>query len=72
MFLRKQSGSRLNVFAPVNDLSSLSKSGSVGRTLVAGKKNDVAISGGQILGDEYSDHVVKVRFVVLLFHLCQP
>lgn len=28
--------------------------------MVPGKKNDVAIAGGQILGDEYSDHVVKV------------
>jgi hypothetical protein len=60
MFLRKLSGSKLNVFAPVNDLSSLSKSGSEDRSLVAGQKNDVAITGGQILGDEYSDHVVKV------------
>ncbi|PPQ64143.1 hypothetical protein CVT24_008773 [Panaeolus cyanescens] len=65
-FLRKQSGSRLNVFAPINDLSSLSKSGSVARTLVAGTKNDVAISGGQILGDEYSDHVVKTRKGIIL------
>jgi hypothetical protein len=34
-----------------------------------GRKNDVAIAGGQILGDEYSDHVVKVSklgFYVLL------
>lgn len=60
MFLRKSHGSRLNVFAPVNDLSSLSKTGSENRSLVAGKKNDFAIAGGQILGDEYSDHVVKV------------
>jgi hypothetical protein len=59
-FLRKQHGSRLNVFAPVNDLSSLSKSSSTTRSLLPGKKNDVAIAGGQILGDEYSDHVVKV------------
>ena len=59
-FLRKSSGSRLNVFNPVNDLSSLSKSGSEERSLVPGKKNDVAIAGGQILGDEYSDYVVKV------------
>ena len=51
----------MNVFAPVNDLSSLSKSGSATRSLIPGKKNDVAISGGQILGDEYSDHVMKVR-----------
>ncbi|KAG6856508.1 hypothetical protein H0H87_003701 [Tephrocybe sp. NHM501043] len=60
-FLRKTYGSRLNVFAPVNDLSSLSKSGFEARSLVPGKKNDVAISGGQVLGDEYSDHVVKNR-----------
>ncbi|KAF9561985.1 hypothetical protein CPC08DRAFT_707027 [Agrocybe pediades] len=65
-FLRKQYGSRLNVFAPVNDLSSLSKSGATIRTLVAGKKNDVAIAGGQILGDEYSDHVVKNRSGIIL------
>jgi hypothetical protein len=46
----------------VNDLSALSKTGNVDRadTLVAGQKNDVAIAGGQILGDEWSDHVVKV------------
>lgn len=61
MFLRKSYGSRLNVFAPINDLSALSKSGSQLQALVAGQRNDVAISGGQILGDEYSDHVVKVR-----------
>ncbi|PPQ64598.1 hypothetical protein CVT26_001996 [Gymnopilus dilepis] len=65
-FLRKQYGSRLNVFSPVNDLSSLSRSSSVSRTLVPGKKNDVAISGGQILGDEYSDHVVKNRSGIIL------
>ena len=46
----------------MNDLSALSKTGNVDRagTLVAGQKNDVAIAGGQILGDEWSDHVVKV------------
>jgi len=65
-FMRKQYGSRLNVFAPVNDLSSLSKSGSASRSLLPGKKNDVAIAGGQILGDEYSDHVVKNRSGIIL------
>jgi hypothetical protein len=47
----------------VNDLSALSKTGNVDRagTLIAGQKNDVAIAGGQILGDEWSDHVVKVE-----------
>ncbi|KAH6913140.1 inositol hexakisphosphate-domain-containing protein [Coprinopsis sp. MPI-PUGE-AT-0042] len=65
-FLRKSSGSRLNVFVPVNDLSSLSRGGLDTRTLVAGKKNDLAIAGGQILGDEYSDHVVKHRSGIIL------
>ncbi|PPQ89323.1 hypothetical protein CVT25_003160 [Psilocybe cyanescens] len=65
-FLRKQYGSRLNIFAPVNDLSSLSKSSSVTRTLLPGKRNDVAVTGGQILGDEYSDHVVKNRNGIIL------
>ena len=63
MFLRKSHGSRLNVFAPVNDLSLLSRSGAEDKSLVAGQKNDVEIAGGQLLGDEYSDHVVKVRLV---------
>ncbi|KAG7451357.1 uncharacterized protein BT62DRAFT_942232 [Guyanagaster necrorhizus] len=66
MFLRKSIGTRLNVFAPVNDLSSLSKSGSAGRALVPGRNNDVAIAGGQILGDEFSTHVIKHRSGIIL------
>jgi len=62
MFFRKTYGSRLNIFAPVNDLSLLSRSGTEDKSLVAGQKNDVEITGGQLLGDEYSDHVVKVSF----------
>ncbi|RXW20324.1 hypothetical protein EST38_g5530 [Candolleomyces aberdarensis] len=65
-FLRKASGSKLNVFVPVNDLSSLSKTGLEARALVPGTKNNVAISGDQILGDEYSDHVVKHRSGIIL------
>ena len=61
-FLRKVYGSRLNVFAPVNDLSTLSGET---RALTAGQSNDVAIAGGQILGDEYSDHVIKVCVFIL-------
>jgi hypothetical protein len=61
LFLRKSHGSRLNVFAPVNDLSALSKTGPGDRLRIPGKLNDLAIAGGQILGDEYSEHVVKVR-----------
>lgn len=54
----------MNVFSPVNDLSTLSKTGNAS-TLVAGQTNDVAIAGGQILGDEWSDHVVKVTFSMM-------
>ena len=60
MFLRKIHGSRLHVFAPISDLSALSKTGVQERALVPGLQNDVELSGGRILGDEYSDHVVKV------------
>ncbi|KAG1726694.1 inositol hexakisphosphate-domain-containing protein [Suillus paluster] len=66
MFLRKTYGSRLNIFAPVNDLSILSRSGTEDKSLVAGQKNDVEIAGGQLLGDEYSDHVVKNRSGIIL------
>ncbi|KAG1860386.1 inositol hexakisphosphate-domain-containing protein [Suillus subluteus] len=65
-FLRKTYGSRLNIFAPVNDLSLLSRSGTEDKSLVAGQKNDVEIAGGQLLGDEYSDHVVKNRSGIIL------
>lgn len=34
--------------------------GSEGLSSVVGVTNDIAISGGQILGDEYSEHVLKV------------
>jgi hypothetical protein len=44
----------------VNDLSLLSKTESEDHALVAGQKNDVAILGGQIMGDEYTEHVIKV------------
>ncbi|KAJ7767113.1 inositol hexakisphosphate-domain-containing protein [Mycena metata] len=65
-FLRKSYGSRLNVFGPINDLSALSKTNWEDRTSVPGRKNDVAIAGGQILGDEYSNHVVKNRSGIIL------
>ncbi|KAI0255159.1 inositol hexakisphosphate-domain-containing protein [Lactifluus subvellereus] len=65
LFLRKSHGTRLSIFSPVNDLSSLSKSGPQ-RSLIRGQTNDVAISGGQVLGDEYSDHVVKNRSGIIL------
>ena len=65
-FLRKIYGSRLNVFAPIHDLSTLSMTGSEGLSAVAGMTNDIAVAGGQILGDEYSEHVLKTRSGVIL------
>ncbi|KAF8734647.1 hypothetical protein AX14_003198 [Amanita brunnescens Koide BX004] len=64
-FLRKGDGFKLSVFAPVTDLSSLSKS-STERVVVPGIKNDLAVRGGQVLGDEYSDHVVRNRSGIIL------
>ena len=69
-FLRKVHGSRLNVFAPINDLSALSRSGVDRRLLLPGQQNDVAIAGGQILGDEYSDHVIGTRSGIILREGC--
>jgi hypothetical protein len=67
--LRKIHGSRLNIFAPANDLSALSKTGSESRSLLSGQDNDVAISGGRILGDEYSEHILRVS-LWCLFGMC--
>ncbi|KAL5486072.1 hypothetical protein ACEPAI_7116 [Sanghuangporus weigelae] len=66
VYLRKSRGSRLNVFAPVHDLSGLSKSGSEIHPAAKGVKRDVTVAGGQVLGDEYTDHVVKTRNGVIL------
>jgi len=60
-FLRKTRGSRLNIFAPVSDLSSLAKSEIERSELEAGPMNDIAVAGGQVLGDEWTTHVVEVR-----------
>ncbi|PAV16188.1 metal ion binding oxidoreductase [Pyrrhoderma noxium] len=65
-FLRKSHGSRLNVFSPIQDLSSLSKGGAEGLQVIAGPKHDITVAGGQVLGDEYTDHVVKTRSGVIL------
>ncbi|KZT41862.1 hypothetical protein SISSUDRAFT_1069720 [Sistotremastrum suecicum HHB10207 ss-3] len=64
MFLRKSS--KHNVLAPINDLSALSKSSAERSALQIAKQNDMAVSGGQILGDEYADHVLKNRSGIIL------
>ncbi|KAJ7891610.1 hypothetical protein B0H14DRAFT_3428398 [Mycena olivaceomarginata] len=55
-FMRKSYGPRLNVFAPIHALSSLSKTNWEDCAVIPGKKDDMAIAGGQILGDEHSKH----------------
>ncbi|CAE6436067.1 unnamed protein product [Rhizoctonia solani] len=55
-FMRK-AGLRLNVFAPVADLSAISKGESVQAPQLA---------GGRVLGDEWTDHVVKNRSGIIL------
>ncbi|KAF9510295.1 hypothetical protein BS47DRAFT_1373349 [Hydnum rufescens UP504] len=66
VFLRKAS---LGVFAPVADLSTISKSGAEGRSMEKRRK-EVAImssAGGiRVLGDEWADHVVKNRDGIIL------
>jgi len=62
------------VFAPINDLFLSSRSGTADRSSIAGQKKDVEMAGGQLVGDEYSDHVVKVRILTKKkapeFNLC--
>ncbi|KAI8980087.1 inositol hexakisphosphate-domain-containing protein [Trametes punicea] len=63
-FLRKSHGSRLNVFLPISDLSALSKTGAADRALLPSHHGDLTIAGGQILGDEYSDHVNRSGIIL--------
>lgn len=42
------------------DLSEISKTGIENHTRAVGKKGKAAVSGGQVLGDEVTDHVIKV------------
>jgi hypothetical protein len=50
-YLRKPQN--LKIFAPVADLSAISK-------VEAGRNNEISVAGGRVLGDEWTEHVVKV------------
>lgn len=70
VFLRRAHSSKLNILAPISDLSAISKDSSDAQaTQVPGQKNDAAITGGQILGDEYAEHVVKVSHSIFFTNL---
>jgi hypothetical protein len=57
------------VFSPVSDLKSISQAelGGRGQLGVTKRSNaGVTISGGQILGDEWAEHVVRNRSGIIL------
>ncbi|KAG9015211.1 hypothetical protein FRB94_004330 [Tulasnella sp. JGI-2019a] len=56
-YLRKAEG--LKVFSPVADLSVISK-------VEAARQHEVSVGGGQVLGDEWTDHVIKNRGGIVL------
>lgn len=70
--MRRQGGDRLFAFAPVNDLSIISRSSDFGDDAanrshtVDGRIRDVDLQGGKVVGDEWADHVVKNRNGIML------
>lgn len=59
----RRSGSQLKVFAPVSDLKLISQAGVEN---LEHNLKDVAIAGGQVVGDEWAEHVVKNRSGIIL------
>ncbi|KAG8898129.1 hypothetical protein FRB99_007645 [Tulasnella sp. 403] len=57
LYLRRSEG--LKIFAPVSDLSAISK-------VEAARKHELTVGGGQLLGDEWTEHVVKNRSGIIL------
>ena len=70
--MRRQGGNRLFAFAPANDLSVISRSPDFVDShyrrshFGEGKKRDVDLQGGKVLGDEWAEHVVKNRNGIML------
>jgi len=61
----RRNASRLEIFAPIEDLSLISRGSRKGR-LDALIENELGISGGQVVGDEWADLVVKNRSGIIL------
>jgi hypothetical protein len=59
----RRSGSQLKIFAPVSDLKLISQAGVDNLEY---NRKDVAIAGGQVVGDEWAEHVVKHRSGIIL------
>ncbi|KIR34499.1 hypothetical protein I352_02746 [Cryptococcus deuterogattii MMRL2647] len=62
--LRRSGGNRLFVFAPVNDLSIISRSSEMDDKLDIHREVD--LQGGKVLGDEWAEHVVTHRNGIML------
>lgn len=64
--MRRQGGDRLFSFAPVNDLSVISRSADLASGRRAQQGGDIDLQGGKVLGDEWADLVVKNRNGIML------
>ncbi|WVR08265.1 hypothetical protein IAU60_005312 [Kwoniella sp. DSM 27419] len=63
--LRRSGGNRLFAFAPVNDLTAISRSSEFGEKGPSSRR-DVDVQGGKVLGDEWAEHVVTNRSGIML------
>lgn len=66
--MRRQGGDRLFSFAPVHDLSIISRSTDLadGRRRQQQQGGELDLQGGKVLGDEWADLVVKNRNGIML------
>lgn len=69
--MRRQGGNRLFSFAPVNDLSLISRSselteGRYGDAAAGERAREQDVQGGRVLGDEWAEHVVTNRSGIML------
>lgn len=66
--MRRQGGDRLFSFAPVHDLSIISRSTDLadGRRRQQQQGSELDLQGGKVLGDEWADLVVKNRNGIML------
>ncbi|WRT69446.1 uncharacterized protein IL334_006432 [Kwoniella shivajii] len=63
--MRRSGGNRLFAFAPVNDLSLISRSSELAEKGISAR-HDLEMQGGKVLGDEWAEHVVTNRSGIML------
>lgn len=68
--LRRQGGNRLSAFAPVHDLSIISRSSDISDGRLSRTRDrqmgGLDAQGGKVLGDEWAEHVVLNRSGIML------